>query len=518
MRRTILVAALVVLSGCSFIGGGPTTPTPAATDTATSTETVGPTPTPAPTDTPTPTETETFDFADPPEDRLGWEAGYWHNESVSVDRSDGLNETELDAVVARSMARVEEVRGLEFEETPPVEVISREAYRERLGDLGEEPTTADRLHQNTKWEATFMINESIDAIGVQERNFAEGTLGLYNRRSEEILIISEDTETPRIDEMTLSHELFHALQDQRFDLSQPEQRTRESDNARSGIVEGDSHYVEHLYEQRCESDWDCLQPQNEGSGDGTPDLHVGLWMTSFAPYSEGPEFVQGIHESAGWDAVNEIYENPPGSTEQVIHPDKYPDEDPADVTVEHTPSDGWRVLELDGGVNYASFGEAGLYSMFYYATFERSQETGAPSPVVVPYQNFLNFEEGSRQLRDVGPYSYDHPVTEGWAGDRLVPYVNDTSAETNETGYVWKTAWDSEDDAREFADGYDRLLAYRGAEPVAGHENTYRIPEGGEYADAFYVTRDGTEVVVVNAPTVDDLDGVRAGAAPETDG
>ncbi|WP_237560395.1 hypothetical protein [Halolamina rubra] len=65
----------------------------------------------------------------PGEDRLGWEDGYAATDSVAVDASDGLNESELDAVVARTMARVELIRGLEFEETVPVEVISREEFR-----------------------------------------------------------------------------------------------------------------------------------------------------------------------------------------------------------------------------------------------------------------------------------------------------------------------------------------------------------------------------------------------------
>jgi len=66
---------------------------------------------------------------DPESDRLGWENGYWHNESVAVTPADGYNESELDAVVARSMARMELVRGLEFEEEVPVTVIDRVEYR-----------------------------------------------------------------------------------------------------------------------------------------------------------------------------------------------------------------------------------------------------------------------------------------------------------------------------------------------------------------------------------------------------
>lgn len=61
MRRPLLVAALaalVLLSGCSFLGGGGATPT-AETDDPTPTETVTPTATATPTSSPTPTPTPT---------------------------------------------------------------------------------------------------------------------------------------------------------------------------------------------------------------------------------------------------------------------------------------------------------------------------------------------------------------------------------------------------------------------------------------------------------------------------
>ncbi|MDX1748601.1 MAG: hypothetical protein R3324_21930, partial [Halobacteriales archaeon] len=35
---------------------------------------------------------------DPETDRLGWENGYWYNESITVDQSDGLSDEELDAI------------------------------------------------------------------------------------------------------------------------------------------------------------------------------------------------------------------------------------------------------------------------------------------------------------------------------------------------------------------------------------------------------------------------------------
>ena len=84
--------------------------------------------------------------------------------------------------------------------------------------------------------------------------------------------------------------------------------------------------------------------------------------------------------------------------------------------------------------------------------------------------------------------------------------------QTNETGYVWQIEWDTEGDAAEFADAYRDLLEHHDAEAVSDRPNTYRIDDGADYGDAYYVVQQGTTVTIVNAPTVDDLSGVRSGA------
>lgn len=42
----------------------------------------------------------------------------------------------------------------------------------------------------------------------------------------------------------------------------------------------------------------------------------------------GRAFVQGLYLSGGWPAVDQAYENPPGSTEQILHPERYPEDSP----------------------------------------------------------------------------------------------------------------------------------------------------------------------------------------------
>ncbi|MFQ3295168.1 MAG: hypothetical protein ACI9PP_000653 [Halobacteriales archaeon] len=440
---------------------------------------------------------------DPEEDVIGWEDGYWYNETIAVDRSDGLNETELDMVVARSMARVEVVRQVEFEKTVPVEVVSREEYKANFSSEFNY-TLADRLHQNAKWEAMLMVNESTDATAVQEQNRGATVGGFYSPSEERIVIVSENTTSPKMNEITLSQELFHALQDQKFNLSSFDYSTQEAHNAADGVVEGDANLVDSKYADRCEAEWECLMPQASGGGGGGGEIHFGLYLVEFQPYSDGPPFVQGIYDEGGWEAVNDLYENPPKSTEQVIHPEKYGEEEPDIPEIEHTPSGDWQVLEMgEDSIDYAVFGEAGLSTMLFYP-FYHSERTEMP---VLGQEDFFNIT-ASGQLSTVDPIKYENKYTAGWDGDKLVPYVKGEPSNDSKMGYVWKMNWDSEADAEEFVDGYTKLLRYYGAENVGG--TVWKIPDGAEFADAFGVVKEGSTVTIVNGPTIESLQAIHA--------
>jgi hypothetical protein len=403
------------------------------------------------------------------DDRLGWEDGYWYDESLAVDQSNGLNESERRVVVARTMARVERIRGLEFEERVPVEVITREEYRQRRADRGSRGE-AFGAWNNQVWEALFLVGEDRNVSEVFDDVFGASVTGFYSPARDEIVIVS-DTETPRIDRVTLAHELVHALQDQHHSLgTSPD--TQDAQLAENGLVEGDANAVQRVYEDRCAESWDCLPRPDRVGGDGSFD--EGVFLAVFTPYAEGPRFVAALRERGGWAAVDDAYDRFPASTEQVIHPERYPDDRPANVTVPDRSAAAWERFDLNPKAD--TVGEASVYAMFW-ANGQVAREGGAR-------------------------FDYDHPLSAGWAGDAVVPYRNG-----DDYGYVWTSKWDSPGEAREFLDGYRALLDSRGAREVG--DGVY-VVDDGPFADAFRVTRRGDTVVVVNAPGRDGLDAVHA--------
>ncbi len=505
MRTTIAIAVvlMLVVAGCSQAPGTGTTTDVNATTTE---ETTRPD---SGSDATTDQQDAVVKPDDPETDVLGWESGIWYNETIDVNPNDGLNETELDKTVARAMARVERIRKLEFEEQVPVEIKTREQFRANQSSSG--TPEARRTFDNAKYESLFMINESTDSLAVQNSNSGSSVGGYYDPTKERIVVISENESTPQLDEITLSQELFHALQDQKFNFSSFNQTTRELHNANDGVIEGDGNYVDYLYSQRCQDEWngDCLTPQASSGSSGSGGLaNIGPYLVKFHPYSDGPAFVKQIRDEGGWEAVNDLYENPPESTEQVIHPEKYGEDSPAEFSVENSASDGWERVTFSNRPNYGSVGEAGMMAMFMFPFYDSNQQTQ-----IVPARDFFNRQQGSSQLDPIDPLNYNSTYSNGWDGDKLAVYTN-SAAEENETGYVWKSVWDSRQDASEFVTGYRKVLKYNGAEKVDTRKNTWEIPSGNGFSDAFYVKRTGDTVVVVNAPSVSELPNVRSGAAP----
>jgi hypothetical protein len=180
------------------------------------------------------------------------------------------------------------------------------------------------------------------------------------------------------------------------------------------------------------------------------------------PYQYGQEFVQDLYESGGWDAVDEAYVNPPISTEQVLHPERYPDDQPVNVSLPDFSEvfvQGWR--ELDRGV----MGEWSTYLILGFGMDVKERLT----------------EEASKS------------ATEGWGGDAYVVYYSDDGS----TAMVLNTIWDTVQEAEEFSNQFEIYAGERFGDPVVSQSGhlAWDSPEG---YNEFYI--EGAETTWILAP------------------
>lgn len=499
MQRAVAVAVLltilVVLAGCSQTPQSEsptvstptdTTPRPTATEAPPAT---GPTP-------PTPTPTISTEAT------LGEEDGITHSDSLGwVNATDGLNDTELEAVVSRSIARVEYLREREFDFKVPVTIISRQTFTEEYTNESVSPTL--RTFDNGKFEAMFLVGESEDSVEVQRRTLRSAVLGFYDSETDRIVIVSNG-DSVTIAEPVLGHELVHALQYQRFNASRFDRTTLDRSNAISSLLEGDARHLDRRYSQQCRTNWSCIRPEasfgSQSGGGGIP--HFGLYYLRYFPYSDGPVFIKHFYDRGGWDRVDRLYQEPPESAEQVIAPSKYRNDTPSSAFVLDRSTDEWVRVRPANRSPAGTVGQAGIAAMFAYPTFH------SRSGLVMSSSDLLNRDDD--RLQSVDPFEYGFDYAHGWDGDTLWIHRN----RSGDLGYVWRLVWDSSADAREFASGYRILLEHWGAEPVEGRNNTWRIPENeSAFADAFAIHTDRNRVTIVNAPTVAQVEKVHGPAA-----
>ena len=416
---------------------------------------------------------------------LGQIGDYAYDDSFAFDGEDHLTASQLEAATYRSMARIEAIRGLPFEHDIELEVISREEYREQR----EEPANASAF-QNELWRGAFVVDGETDVNHELDDLYGDSVQGYYS--SDRIVLVTDGSDELRIDRGTLVHELVHALQDQHFGLERHGE-TLDERRAENGVLEGEANYVPYLYDQRCDDEWDCLADPPEPTAEiAEQPFNVGLFLSIYVPYAEGPSFVSYLHETGGWEAVDRAHDERPTTTSELIHPERYP-HDPVEIALEDRSSEEWELeTDGDGEPRTETVGEATLFgSLWADGVIDRPIDEGGTEPV---------------------PYNYSDSATDGWAGDEFRVY----EGPENETAHVWSLAWRSDADAEAFADAYRDLLAANDAEPADGPDatvdaadaDTYLIDDEDPFAGAYRVAVDGDRVEIVGAPAVDDLEAI----------
>jgi len=132
-------------------------------------------------------------------------------------------------------------------------------------------------------------------------------------------------------DVTLWHELVHALQDQHYDLTrltdwQPD--IGDSQAAVHALAEGDATSVmlDAMLKPRGVTALDVpdgLMRAQSLLGSAALTAPPILVRSLIAPYVDGLAFTNYLRRHGGFEAVDEAWRTPPGSTEQLLHPEKF---------------------------------------------------------------------------------------------------------------------------------------------------------------------------------------------------
>jgi len=457
------------------------------------------------------------DVGDGP-DLVGCWNGTHYESELPFNQSDGLNESELEALTHLTMARVEHVRERPFREDVPVETVTRSAFMNESTGGNNTSDEAFRRWNDQVWEALFVVGEGENANDEIDTVFGGAVSGFYSPSEDRIVLVVAEGEEPQVDPSTLAHELVHGMQDQYHDLTRPRYAgaTQDGDLAVDGIVEGEAVYIEERYDARCAANWSCIDaPDATGGGGGSAaDFNFGILQTVLQPYSDGALYVEELVDEEGWAAVNETMNEPPGSTAEVIHRD--PDYDTTEIQFEDTATGDWQTYPDQGVDGAETAGEASMFVMFWYQSFEYGYSVLDPDASA--RENVRIHTRPDEELRTRANYNYAADATDGWAGDELYPYRAGAGDDARD-GYVWVTEWQTAEDAADFREAYLAMLTAHGDDAYEAGR-VYEI-EDGDFPGAYGVVRAGSTVTIVHAPEPAGVLELRPGAdlaLPAADG
>lgn len=255
----------------------------------------------------------------------------------------------------------------------------------------------------------------------------------------------------------VAHEATHALQDQHFDLAPWLSElgpTEDGSLARAAVVEGDAMAAMLAYLlvptgrtlEELPDIGSLLGRQDAALAQAAPtfdEAPPALQRLLLFPYVEGSRFVLAGYRRGGWDAVDALYEEPPSSSEQILHPERYfiRRDEPRSLDLPAAPPGGHLLTA-------GSWGELGTMLVLNAGL----ADSGAAA-------------EASR----------------GWDGDRYGLYHHPTGR----TGYAWSLLWDSPAAAERFATAYAQATVGRfpGSARVSTGTGHFRYEATGRSLD-----------------------------------
>jgi hypothetical protein len=321
---------------------------------------------------------------------------------------------------------MEELRGLE--ETSPItrSLLTSEGLATFMQRELHEEYPAEEVETDIRVLAAFdFVPKGYDLLGLLIDLYSSEVVGLYDDEVDTLYVIEDAVEIDAgefdiLARVTYAHEYVHGLQDEHYDLNSFADDENLNDDqylARLSLVEGDASLAMNLYllaHINSLSDEDFALLEGEPADDLVESAPPIIRETFDFPYTYGLDFVFALQQ-AGWEAVDAAFSDPPQSTEQILHPEKYFSRDEPQIIslppLTTTLGSGWHHIDTE------TLGE-------FQTTLYLAQQ----------------IDRATAEM-----------ASQGWDGDQYALYARE-----DDDLLVYRSVWDSPADREEFVAAYTR--------------------------------------------------------------
>ncbi|HHT9125730.1 MAG TPA: hypothetical protein ACFYD6_07920 [Candidatus Brocadiia bacterium] len=381
-----------------------------------------------------------------------------------------VTEEQVDQLISKVKGTIATIRGLEFIKPIKRGIKNRDELKEYLKNIIQSEMSDEKIYASQKALVKLgFIPPELDLKNFLIELYTEQVAGIYDWRVETLYLIREvPTE---MQEIVIAHEITHALQDLHFNLKGLPLERKDNDDlvmATRAFIEGEAMLVMIDYmlkpmgvESSSLSNIGTLLRNATGLVDGSVFSTAPTWIQKnvLFPYLEGFVFVQEVKKKNDWKALNKCYTAPPQSTEQILHPEKYLTEKDSPTIVslprlsEEYLGDGWAFLDEN------VLGEFNVDLLFH--------------------QHFTQD-------------NYSSKFANGWNGDLLQIYEN---KDLKKVFIAWLTTWDTDNDAKEFFNGYSNVVQEKYEEKLVSSAPHFFLWETRE--DMVYLELKGHDVLIL---------------------
>jgi hypothetical protein len=393
---------------------------------------------------------------------------------------------ELQEKVEEIRKELVEIRGLKFKRPVRIRAQSLDDFSKYLDAMIEHQMPEERLRyygKVVKMLGLYRGPKLKDFKTLVKMLMQTQAAAYYDPSTETFYVVMQDLPEQMLGSV-YAHEIYHGLQDQYYDLDQyllSQAQGKLNDDellARQAIVEGEATYVMTLWTMKnlfgaipdpsilqisinLQAQMDVTKilemlksgiapklrrEDAEKAIKAMDEIPRFLTETLMGAYFKGMSFIFEIQKK-GWETVQKLYDKPPVSTEQILHPEKWlADEKPHKFEWPAFEDDplfaGWDLLETN------TIGEIQWRIIF-----------------------------AEHDLAQVGT-----EASAGWNGDSYAVFEKKNG---NNLMLLLYTSWDSEAEAQEFYSAYQKLLKVK--YPVATDDvkleknhTDVLIVEGGE--------------------------------------
>ncbi len=315
------------------------------------------------------------------------------------------------------------IRGLSPIKPINYNIIDKNALKETIIKKMNEFYPEDKFHNMENALKTIgFLEKDVNLRNILINVYREQVAAFYDYKEKELFTVSGSFFTKNIKDLFLAHEIVHAIQDQHFNLSKMGMENLENDDhvqAVTALIEGDAtfcmdkYYLNHVnHEILLDILSGLFFAMQQAELDKAPPY---IRESMLFPYIEGLYFVSKLYDPESKIKMNQVFLDPPVSTEQIIHFEKY--------AVNRDEPDYPQIQDNDN-----IFSDLNL------------------KPI---YKNVMGELNIRILLKLLLPKEEAVKAAEGWDGDSVIVFENKGKPEKR--GYISISRWDTREDAVEFA-------------------------------------------------------------------